>query len=103
MVKIEERLGSVKFWLTLGIVNHLIVCSVLLLGCAYSGFSCQGEAMSSVISIYTFTVFTPQVAIEVILLLALFLINRSFGKLVEHWRLTACFTVSIVLPIWFML
>ena len=102
MAKIEEKLGSVKFWLSLGIVNHLIGCSVLLLGCVYSDFTCEGESMSSAISIYTFTLFTPQVAIEVILLLALFLINGSFSKLLNYWRLTSSFIVSLALPVWFI-
>lgn len=99
MAKVEQKLGSVKFWLSLGIANHLIGCVVVIFGCIYSDFTCSGDSMSSVISAYTFTLFTPQVAAEVILLLALFLINDSFRRMVKYWRLGLLFLVTIVTPV----
>lgn len=55
--------------------------------------------MTSVISIYTFTLFTPQVALEVIVLLALFLVKGTLRSMIDNWKLFLAFISSFVLPI----
>jgi hypothetical protein len=83
IMTLENKLKTVTFWLRLGVFNHSIALVVLVLGCVYSGFSCQGDAMKSVLSLYAFTLFTPQVALEVIILMAVFLVT---GSLRELWQ-----------------
>ena len=95
----EKKLGSARFWLIIGIVNHAVACIIVTSGCLYSGFTCAGERFDSVVSVYTFTLFTPQVAIEVIVLLALFLINNALKGLKQNWHLLLLFLVSFAMPI----
>ena len=99
MANTEQKLSSPHFWLICGIINHSIASLVVIFGCVYSGFSCTGKTMSSVISSYTFTLFTPQVAFEVIILLALFLLNGSLKSLIKHSSLTLAFIASFILPL----
>ena len=75
MRTLEHKLKTPAFWFTLASINHRIVLLVLAFGCAISGFSCAGDTMNHLLSIYTFTIFTPQVAIEMIALLALILVS----------------------------
>ena len=87
---IENKLKTIGFWLKVGLVNHCVALTAVALGCAYSGFTCQGEAMKDALSLYAFTVFTPQIALEVILLMALFLVSSSIAELRKN-------TLSIML------
>jgi len=80
MNSIENRLKTRSFWLNLGSINHGIALAVIAFGCAFSDFSCQGEVMSKTLSIYTFTLLTPQLAIEVIVWMALFLVSGQGTK-----------------------
>lgn len=99
MADLENKLSTPRFWLLCGLINHAISCLVVIGGCLYSGMSCEGEAMTSVISIYTFTLFTPQVALEVIVLLALFLVKGTLRSMIDNWKLFLAFISSFVLPI----
>lgn len=94
----ENKLKGLHFWLSLGTVNHLVCIAVILFGCAYSGFICQGDAMKSVLSVYVFTIFTPQLALEVILLLAIFLVFHSMQQLRDTWRSMLLF-LGTLLPL----
>ena len=85
MTTLENKLKTVTFWLRLGILNHSIALLVLAFGCAYSGFTCQGESMKSVLSVYAFTLFTPQLALEVILFMAIFLVSSSLHELRQNY------------------
>lgn len=95
MSAIENKLKTASFWLKLGVINHGIALAVIALGCAYSGFTCQGESMKSVLSIYAFTIFTPQLAVEVILLLALFLLSNSLYQLKQNKLTLSLFLVTL--------
>lgn len=81
---LENKLKTVGFWLWLGVVNHCVALVVIAFGCAYSGFTCQGEPMKGVLSLYAFTLFTPQLALEVILLMALLLVTSSLRELRQN-------------------
>jgi len=96
-------LKTSAFWLRIGVVNHAISLVVIAFGCAYSGFSCQGDSMKSVLSTYAFTLFTPQVAMEVILLLALFLVSSSLREFRDNWRIVFLFLGTLSLLILFVL
>ncbi|MFT5573221.1 MAG: putative membrane protein [Cryomorphaceae bacterium] len=85
MTTLEKKLKTVSFWLRLGVINHCVALAIIALGCAYSGFTCQGEQMKDALSLYAFTLFTPQLALEVILLLALFLVSSSLHQMRENW------------------
>ena len=95
MSTIENKLKTANFWLTLGVINHSIALVVLFIGCAYSGFSCQGDAMKSVLSIYAFTIFTPQVALELILLVATFLVCNSLDEFREDIKPLLLFIATL--------
>ena len=97
MSNIENKLKTTRFWLWLGVANHAIALAVLALGCAYSGFTCQGQQMKTVLSVYTFTLFTPQIALEVILLMALFLVSGSMRGARDNLRPLALFVLSLAL------
>ena len=101
MNTLENNLKTTNFWLKLGAVNHTIALLVIAFGCAYSGFTCQGETMKDVLSIYAFTIFTPQLALEVILLMALFLVSNSMLKLRENPRPLIFFLGTLALLILF--
>ena len=75
MRTLEHKLKTPSFWFNLGSINHCIALLVVALGCVISGFSCTGDTMNQLLSIYTFTIFTPQVAIEMITVLALILVS----------------------------
>lgn len=77
----------------------MVALVIVAFGCVYSGLVCSGEAMSGVLSVYTFTLFTPQVALEVILLLAIFLVSKSLRDFADNWALTVVFIVSLAAPI----
>ena len=83
IMTLENKLKTVNFWLRLGVINHCVALAVIALGCAYSGFTCEGDSMKSVLSLYAFTLFTPQLALEVIILMAVFLVT---GSLRELWQ-----------------
>ena len=55
--------------------------------------------MKAVMSIYTFTVFTPQVALEVIIVLAIFMLNGSLRGLLDNWSLSLIFLITLAAPI----
>ena len=95
MSTIENKLKTANFWLTLGAINHSITLLVLFIACAYSGFSCQGDAMKSVLSIYAFTIFTPQVAFELILLVAVFLVCNSLDEFKENIKPLIFFVITL--------
>ncbi len=95
MDPLENKLKTTGFWLSLGAVNHVICITVVLFGCAYSGFSCQGDDMKSVLSIYAFTIFTPQVALEMIVLLATLLTFKSLSEFKKDARPITWFLISL--------
>lgn len=97
----ENKFKTVRFWLRLGVVNHCVALAVVAFGCAYSGFSCKGDSMKDVLSLYAFTLFTPQLALEVILLLALFLAVSSMRELRENSRLVTTFLATLALLVIF--
>lgn len=78
MNTLENKLKTVGFWLRLGIINHCVALAAIAMGCVYSGFTCKGEPMKDALSLYAFTLLTPQIALEVILIVALFLTANSF-------------------------
>lgn len=78
MNTLENKLKTVGFWLRLGIINHCVAIAAIAMGCVYSGFTCKGEPMKDALSLYAFTLLTPQIALEVILIVALFLTANSF-------------------------
>ena len=96
MSTLENKLKTANFWLNLGAINHAICLVVLFIGCSVSSFSCQGDAMKSVLSIYAFTIFTPQVALEMILLLAIFLVCNSLQEFRDNKRPLALFILSLI-------
>jgi len=97
IMTLENKLKTLTFWLRLGIVNHSIALLVLAFGCAYSGFTCQGESMKSVLSVYAFTIFTPQLALEVILFMAIFLVTNSLHELRQNCLSLMLFVSSLSL------
>ena len=102
MSTIENQLKTAGFWLKLGLINHTVALAVIALGCAFSGFACQGETMKEVMSLYAFTLFTPQLALEVILLLALFLVGSSLRELRDNLTLLMLFLASLGLLLLFV-
>lgn len=103
MSTLDKKLKTAEFWLRLGTVNHAIALAVIAFGCAYSGFTCQGESMKGVLSVYTFTLFTPQIALQVIVIMALFLVSNSFRDFRDNARSWALFAVSLGLLFLFVL
>ena len=102
MSTIENKLKTASFWLKLGVINQTVALVVISLGCAYSGLTCQGESMKEVMSLYAFTIFTPQLALEVILLLALFLVGSSMRELRENMTLLMLFVGTFALLMLFV-
>lgn len=102
MTTLENKLKTTRFWLRLGAINHSVALIVIAFGCAYSGFTCQGESMKAVLSIYAFTLFTPQLALEVILLLALFLVSSSVPEFRRNFRPLIYFLSTLALLILFI-
>ena len=86
MQTLEQKLKSPNFWLTIGTYNHLVALLVIIFGCVVTGFSCSGEPMQQVLSIYTFTIFTPQLALEAILIIAIFLLTNSMDEFKANSR-----------------
>jgi hypothetical protein len=101
-MSLENKLNTVRFWLRLGVLNHSIGLAVMVLGCAYSGFTCQGESMKDVLSLYAFTLFTPQLALEVILLLALLLVTDSLHEFRKNSLSLILFVATFLLIILFV-
>ncbi|MFT4636036.1 MAG: putative membrane protein [Arenicella sp.] len=101
IMDIEQNVKTASFWLRLGVINHCVALAVIAFGCAYSGITgigvCQGEAMKDVLSIYAFTIFTPQLALEVILLIALFLMINSLQQLQQNKRSLILFLGTFLL------
>ncbi len=102
MDALENRLKTTAFWLKLGVINHLVTFVVIAMGCVYSGFTCRGELMKDALSVYAFTLFTPQLALEVILILALFLVCNSLRDLRENTKHLMWFLGTLVLLVLFM-
>ncbi|GAA6136513.1 hypothetical protein NBRC116583_02600 [Arenicella sp. 4NH20-0111] len=102
MDTLENRLKTTAFWLKLGVINHLVTFAVIAMGCVYSGFTCRGELMKDALSVYAFTLFTPQLALEVILILALFLVCSSLRDLRENTKHLMWFLGTLVLLVLFM-
>lgn len=92
---LDNKLRAPGFWLWLGTVNHCVALVIVMFGCVYSGFSCHGDSMKAVLSVYAFTLFTPQLAFEVIVLLAIFLISRSFREFRENWKMLVLFLSTL--------
>lgn len=92
----ENKLKTSALWLQLGSINHLIALFAIAIGCVYSGFTCQGEAMKNVLSTYAFTLFTPQLALEAILLIAIFLVCNSLRELRDNWRSLLLFCSTLL-------
>ncbi|MFT6408497.1 MAG: putative membrane protein [Arenicella sp.] len=99
---LEKKLKTVSFWLRLGVINHCVALAVIAFGCVYSGFTCQGDSMKDVLSIYAFTIFTPQLALQVILLMALFLVSSSLRQLRRNWLSLLLFVVTFSLLMLFV-
>jgi len=97
MSVVDSKLKSPAFWLWVGVINHSIVLVVILLGCVYSSFTCQGDSMKDALSLYAFTLFTPQLALEVILLMAIFLVSNSINQFRENWRVVLLFIITALL------
>ncbi len=102
MSSIEEKLKTSSFWLKLGAINHGIAILVLLLGCAVAEFTCRGEVMSKTLSVYTFTLFTPQVAVEMIILLALLLVSGGANTIKSSANSMLAFLLSLALLVIFL-
>jgi hypothetical protein len=101
IMTLENNLKTVGFWLRLGVLNHSIALAVIALGCAYSDFSCQGEPMKDALSLYAFTIFTPQLALEVIIFMAVFLVSSSLQQFRQNWRPLGLFVGTLSLLILF--
>ena len=99
MNSLEHKLKTTTFWFYLGSANHLIALAVVLIGCALSGFSCQGERMAETLSIYTFTLLTPQIASEVIILIALFLVSGTALNKKNGWAPAMLFAFTLGLAV----
>ncbi len=93
---LERKLKTMRFWLRLGIANHCIAIMVVAFGCVYSGFTCEGDSMKSILSAYAFTLFTPQLALEVIILMALLLVTQSMREFRENWPLLILFVATLL-------
>ncbi len=102
MSSLENKLKTIKFWLWLGVLNHRLILFVIALGCAYSGFTCQGESMKEVLSIYAFTLFTPQIALEVIVLIALLFVSDTLREFRENGWLIMLFMGTLSLLVLFI-
>ncbi len=97
----EQKPRTVEFCLKLSVINNLIALLVIKLGCVNSGFTCQGEAMKDVLSLYAFTVFFPQLALGAILLMALLLASNSLQDFRDHKWWTLAMITTFALLIWF--
>ena len=102
MSTLENKLKTIKFWLQLGIINHCIILLVIAFGCIYSSFSCQGETMKDVLSIYAFTLFTPQIALEVIVLIAILFVSNSLAEIRENWLYLSLFLGTLALLVMYI-
>lgn len=102
MATLEEKLKTTNFWLRLGVINHGVAIAVIAFGCVHSGFACSGKSMKEVLSIYAFTLLTPQIALEVILLVAIFLVSHSLRVLRESVLSLSLFIATFTLLILFI-
>ena len=102
MATLEEKLKTPKFWLKLGVINHCVALAVIAFGCVYSGFTCDGKLMREVLSVYAFTLLTPQIALEAILLVGVFLVSHSFRVLQESLLSLLLFIATFTLLILFI-
>jgi hypothetical protein len=100
-MSLDDNLKTVSFWLRLGTINHAITLAVIALGCVYSGFTCKGEPMKEALSLYAFTIFTPQVALGVIVFIALFLASNSLQEYRQSWRSLVLFLGTLAMLILF--
>lgn len=91
IMSLENKLKTAGFWLRLGVINHAVALVVIGFGCVYSGFTCQGELMKDALSVYAFTLFTPQLALQVIIFLALFLVSDSLRQFRSNWPASLLF------------
>lgn len=92
---------AVVLGLWIGTVNHMVTIFAVIFGCMVSGFTCHGEEMKNALSIYAFTLLTPQIAIEAILILGLFLATASFSHLIQNRPAFYSFLASLLLVIVF--
>lgn len=101
MSRSESKLKGLRFWLSLGILNHLIVILIVALAWGYSFVSHEEDAMKEALSVYAFTLFTPQLALEVILIMALFLMTGSIKQIKTHRQHWLMFVVSLMPIVFF--
>lgn len=90
---------AVTLGLWIGTVNHLVTIAAVFFGCMVSGFTCQGEEMKDALSIYAFTLLTPQIACEAILLLGLFLATANISQLTQNKPAFVSFAVSLLMVV----
>ena len=93
----------VSYGLWIGAINHLVSIVAVMFGCAMSAFTCQGDAMKNVLSIYAFTLLTPQIAIEAILILGLFLFTSGLRQLAENRSASLAFFSTLTLVVFIAL
>ncbi len=86
---------AVTLGLWIGTVNHLVTIVAVFFGCIASDFTCQGEEMKDALSIYAFTLLTPQIAVEAILVLGLFLATANISQLTQNRPAFVSFAVSL--------
>ena len=94
---LEQKVKTLRFWVFLGAVNQCIMLLVLAYGCVASGMACQGSAMSDTLTLYIFTLFTPQLALTAIVLMACLLATNSWRDVVETGLSGFVFVISLVL------
>ena len=63
-----------NLWLILGTVNHIIFLAVIFIICAVSRFECSGNESGAVMVAYTFSIFIPQLLLEVLVFAMLIII-----------------------------
>lgn len=97
MAILEEKLKKASFWLKLCAINQSIALAIITLAFVYSIFTGDAESMKVVLSIYAVTLLTPQIAMEVILLIGLFMVSDSFSELRENVPILLLFLITAAL------
>lgn len=102
MITLEEKLKKASFWLRLLVINHSVTLMAICVGYVYSVFTGESDSMREVLSIYAFTLLTPQIALEVIVLIALFMVTDSLRDLYENLLILTLFIVTSALLVSFV-
>ncbi len=102
MTTLEDKLKKASFWLKLCVINQSVALTIIALAFVYSVFTGEAESMKAVLSIYAVTILTPQIALEVILLIGLFMVSDSFSELRENVPILLMFLVTAALLIAFV-